>query len=494
MASANPSSARLSRSTSDLSGVNRQRTPGTSSSRVDGGKDTLPRAKIQALEQFVKFGRKGKQKEKDRNDQKTTEFPPVAWSNLPTTSPSQATPNTAPDTATRAVPRRDNSSPLPPSRTPPQRPSRTGPTTNIESPRPSFAIAQDTTGRVSADVPSATVAPSGTTRTTLQRRGSSFPNAGSLDSGDVTPPEPLTLARRIQTLLSPQTAHHESTPSATFATTSSGAAQSETAGPATPGSSIPSVPGPVTDSRFLAFLGNSNIMSGSLDKGRQSVFTILDHLRRPSPHRTEASAGATPSSTLGEEHDGDDGEGDGSVMLYSPLVPSEDSEVELAASDIMSVFDDGETLEYEQPARPLSFVQVGEQRTPRLPPRTLSPELPGGSAQDEGPPEASQSDTRKEPSSAGWFDTLKEKVVEGGKLVSDKVTEGTKSLKGKTGELPGRKIVKTKTRWVPSPDKISFQATWWGYRLCVFVPMFRCKAGVDLVIVLGTCPRLFWMC
>jgi len=25
--------------------------------------------------------------------------------------------------------------------------------------------------------------------------------------------------------------------------------------------------------------------------------------------------------------------------------------------------------------------------------------------------------------------------------------------------------VKRKTRWVPSPDKISFQATWWGYRL-----------------------------
>jgi hypothetical protein len=47
----------------------------TSSSRVDGGKDTLSRAKIQALEQFVKFGRKGKQKDKDKNNQKATEFP-----------------------------------------------------------------------------------------------------------------------------------------------------------------------------------------------------------------------------------------------------------------------------------------------------------------------------------------------------------------------------------------------------------------------------------
>jgi hypothetical protein len=56
----------------------------------------------------------------------------------------------------------------------------------------------------------------------LQLRGSSFPNTESLDGGDVTPPEPLTLARRIQALLRPQTAHQALTPSATDATTSSG--------------------------------------------------------------------------------------------------------------------------------------------------------------------------------------------------------------------------------------------------------------------------------
>jgi hypothetical protein len=81
-----------------------------------------------------------------------------------------------------------------------------------------------------------------------------------------------------------------------------------------------------------------------------------------------------------------------------------------------------------------------------LPSRTLSPEIPGRSAQDGAPVGASQSDTRKESGSAGWFDTLKEKVVEGGELVSDKVAEGTKSLKANAGE--GRKIVKMKTRWI----------------------------------------------
>jgi hypothetical protein len=159
--------------------------------------------------------------------------------------------------------------------------------------------------------------------------------------------------------------------------------------PVQPGGSMP--PG---DSRFLALLSNPNVMSGSLDKGRQSVFAILDRLRRPSAHGTEAPA--------------------------------------------------------------------------------------------------SRSAARKEPGSAGWFDTLKKKVVVGGRLVSDKATEGTKSLKANAGE--GWKIVKTKTRWAPSRDKISFQATWWGYRLYVFIPMFTCQTGVDLIIVSGTCLRLFWMC
>jgi len=235
---------------------------------------------------------------------------------------------------------------------------------------------------------------------------------------------------------------------------------------------------PVSESRFIEFLGNANVMSGSFDKGRQSVFSILDRLRRPSTHGTEALDGAAPPSTSGEEQDDNNQEGDDSIMLYTPLVPSEDSEVEIAASDIMSVFDDGETLEYERPSRPLSFVLAGEQLTPRSPSGALSPENQGESAQNEGPTDASQSDPQKKPGTAGWFDSWKGKVVEGGKFVSDKVIEGTKSWKGKAGE--GRKIVKTKTRWVPSPDKISFQATWWGYRLCVFVPRFTYITGLIL--------------
>lgn len=484
MASTNPSSTRLSRSTSDLSGVNR----GASSSRVDGSKDALPRAKIQALEQFVKFGRKGKQ---EKSSQKATEFPPSSWFDstpVSTTSPPPAAANAASNTAARAAPHRDTSSLSPPPHTPPQLPPRPH-TTGLEPFRPSSENALNTVRRANADAPSAPVAPSETTRShTLERRGSSFSGSGSLGGQDVAHPEPLTLARRIQALLSLQTAPQAPTPSATDATTSSGAAQSEIAGPATPDGSMPPGPVPVSDSRFLALLGNTNVMSGSLDKGRQSVFAILDRLRRPSARATEVPAGSAPSS-ITEEQDGEESEEDNSIMLYAPLVPSEDSEVELAASDVMSTFDDGETLEFEQPARPLSFAGAGGQLTPRSPTRALSPEI---SAPAEAPTDASQTDAQNEPDNARWFDTWKGKVIEGGKLVSDKVVEGTKSWKSKVAE--GRKVVKTKTQWVPSPEKISFQVTWWGYRLYVFVPKFTGIAGADLIIALAIYLRQYWMC
>src|SRR6266436_7215129 len=152
MPSTNPSSTRLSRSTSDLPGVNCQRTPESSSSRMGRGKDALPRAKIQALEQFVKFGRKGKQNEKDKSTKKATEFPPSVWfdsstPNLTTSLPAAA--NTVRNSAARTVLSRDNSSPLPLSRAPPQRPSRTGSTTGLEPPEPGPKTAQNASRRCS---------------------------------------------------------------------------------------------------------------------------------------------------------------------------------------------------------------------------------------------------------------------------------------------------------------------------------------------------------
>ncbi|KAI9455902.1 hypothetical protein BJY52DRAFT_1224430 [Lactarius psammicola] len=440
MASTNPSTSRLSRSTSDRPEIGQQILHKASSSRTDSGKDTLPQAKIQALEQFVKFGRKGRQKEKEKETQRATEV----WPN--------STPPVAADSGV--------STPARHSRDTSQMAHRANPTSS-QSPRPMPEVSLNTFRPGTAGTGVDTINAAGTT--TLPSPPShngatsspSIPGAhgenpllsipGSPDGEEQTAPEPLTLARRIQTLLSLRTV--PPTPSATDATTS-GAASSEAAVPITPSSSIPPAPGPATDSRFLALLGNTNVMSGSLDKSRQSVFAILDRLRRPSGRAMETS-NDLQSSVSEEEQENEEYDDGSSIMLYGPLVPSEDSEVELAASDIMSVFDDGETLEFERPARPLSFFDVGEQFTPRSPPASLPPPTPEEPYTQEAPTNGGQPSTQKEPGALGWFDTWKGKMIEGGKLVSEKVAEGTKSWKDKLSE--GRKVVKTKTRYLPPP-------------------------------------------
>lgn len=456
MASTNssPPTVRLSRSTSDRLETRHQRPPNASSSRSETGKDKLPQAKIQALEQFVKFGRKGKQKEKEKETQRTSEAWPASTS-LSTDAITPNLPTAAVTTPARRVSRRNTS----------QTPHRADNTSSqISRPIPdasSNAMSQ-------ADITLSSSGPSGANlsqgahgaNALLSTSGTpttSIPEAP--DNEEQNAPEPLTLARRIQDLLSFRTI--PPTPSATDATTCV-TGSSEAGAPITPGSPIPPAPG--TDSRFLSLLGNTSVMSGSTDK-RQSVFEILDRLRRPSGRATEVS-NDLPSAISEEGEEGNEEyEDDSSIMLYGPIVPSEDSEVELAASDIMSVFDDGETLEFERPARPMSFFDIGEHLTPRSPPASLLPETPEERDTPEAPTNDNQPCTQKEPGALGWFDTWKGKVIEGGKLVSEKVAEGTKSWTDKMSE--GRRVVKTKTRWVPSPDKISFQATWWGYRLCV---------------------------
>jgi hypothetical protein len=176
----------------------------------------------------------------------------------------------------------------------------------------------------------------------------------------------------------------------------------------------------------------------------------------------KASAGSAPSSVYEKEQDESD-DGDDSIMLYCPLLDSEPepieySEVELAASNATYIFHDGKTLEFRQSARPLSFAEARKQLTPHSPSTALSPEP----TQQQGPAESRQPDAREEPGATGWFDTWKWKTNEGRKLVSDAVDEGTTPLKDEA-------VRKTRTRWVPSPDQISFEAMWWGYRLCVCI-------------------------
>lgn len=232
--------------------------------------------------------------------------------------------------------------------------------------------------------------------------------------------ENLTLARRIQQLLAVLTSSlptqvpwpvgpsgpsssSEVTPSQSSSTNATSLDQIPTSTKEPALGTDPSLHPPpsttgglVQDKSLISLLSSATVMNGSLAKGKESVFSILDRLRFPSSRSastsdalesTEKGKGTAEASVTQEQGI----EGSEDVMLYAPLEPRPDSEVEIAESEIISLSGDVGEEEDVNPTGPM--VSKGEEKTQKKP---------------------------------------KEKVI-----------------------------------WVPSPTKISVQATWWGYRMSV---------------------------
>ncbi|KAH7925522.1 hypothetical protein BV22DRAFT_1033891 [Leucogyrophana mollusca] len=226
-------------------------------------------------------------------------------------------------------------------------------------------------------------------------------------------PEPDTLARKIQAMIS-------SLPSSLSAT-SSRFRSAPASPPAIDTDGPPPTPPPgsstFADSKLVAFLTSSAIMNGSIERGRQSVWSVLDRLRRPQEEGKEAGG------NVGVDPDDDDS----SVMMYAPLEPTEGSEVEIALSEIVSVNGDGE-----------------EVRTPQRFPLQL-----------DGPAIISEGDPR-------WKG--KQKADEAGSSRVDDGAGEPSPQEAHTGPKPHRV-------WLPSLTNISVQATWWGFRIYLPPPV-----------------------
>ncbi|KAF7337594.1 F-box domain-containing protein [Mycena sanguinolenta] len=157
---------------------------------------------------------------------------------------------------------------------------------------------------------------------------------------------------------------------------------------------------PSVDSKLMKLLSSESVMNGSL--GRQSVWSMLERLKR----QHTAIAGTDKSG------EGKDDKEDHGVMMYAPLQPTSDSQVELADSETV--------LEYfDEPAEPAKSPPVEGQPAPQT-------KLPPGPRP--------QPDGRK----------------------SGSVTPSKSQRKPKEKEH---------IHWVPSSTQISLQAMWWGYRL-----------------------------
>ncbi|RPD81804.1 hypothetical protein L226DRAFT_451678 [Lentinus tigrinus ALCF2SS1-7] len=159
-------------------------------------------------------------------------------------------------------------------------------------------------------------------------------------------------------------------------------------------------------------------MNGSLSRGRQSVWAMLDNLRLKTL-KTSADAGTTPASDVAEGAESVL-EDDDSVMFYGPLVPDANSSVELARSEIVSVDENG------------TIVEVILDDAP--PPHASRPPSPTDGVQ------------------------------------AEKFSWHWPFHRSEPAPAPQPKTVE-KRLWVPSTDKLSLQVMWWGYRLWLPPPV-----------------------
>jgi len=214
-------------------------------------------------------------------------------------------------------------------------------------------------------------------------------------------PEPESFANRIHGMIAALPPIFSSTPASTTAA-----------------SGDPLAPNMIKDPKMISFLSSPSVMNGSASSGRQSVWNVLDRLkgRLPAPMVSEeAGTEGVPLDSVGgegfrEQNDETDDD-DSSVMLYGPLLPGADSQVELAESEMVRG--------------------------------------------DEGV--SSDEQERREGKSPGVW------PFSGG--------NGKSSEEQKGGKRVHLRDSKNRRVWVPSDSKISLEIMWWGYRLYLPPPV-----------------------
>ncbi|KAF8149350.1 hypothetical protein B0H34DRAFT_182774 [Crassisporium funariophilum] len=247
------------------------------------------------------------------------------------------------------------------------------------------------------------------------------------------PPEPTTLAKKIQALIDslPIPTPGQSRPLPIVKKPKPPARESDGRPIPPPGAS------PIKDSRLIAFLSSATIMNGSTLRGRPSIWSILESIGAP-VHDVPAGDENAPREGDGEaNHEGDEG-GDqdifsdnSSVMVYSPLIPGQEDLVELAE------------------LVPVSFEEYVMSESESVAGTSWTAVWPLSMWYGEQKPQTPMTSTNKR--------------LSGDHVVSPQSTSVNNA---------GRRVrVQTVRAWVPSDTKLSVQAMWWGYRLYLPPPV-----------------------
>ncbi|KAK7015834.1 hypothetical protein VNI00_019054 [Paramarasmius palmivorus] len=275
----------------------------------------------------------------------------------------------------------------------------------------------------------------------------------------------------------------------------------------------------VDDSKLAAILRNPSIMNGNAcrsgadgeDKDKPSVWAVLDSFQAPTTQAPNEGEGKDGSTTPGDGDDdgdsdteSDDGSevgeplhiilDDSSVMIYAPLIPSKDSKVEIAESQIVPITSstNGAKLAAsvkqhlgEAESKIVEMLSPGQYRMYGTYGRRATPPVIGGG--DEAEP---SKETQVIQAKFSWkFWPWKKKTATptpapttpgtnapapapgggsgDGKDKSSAPADEDKK-KHKPRKLRKPKPVLDQRIWVPSRTNLSIQALWWGYR--IFLP------------------------
>ncbi|KAJ6497150.1 hypothetical protein C8R47DRAFT_925805, partial [Mycena vitilis] len=185
----------------------------------------------------------------------------------------------------------------------------------------------------------------------------------------------------------------------------------------------------IQDSDLISLLSNPDVMNGSEGK-RRSVWSMLEAIKPPGDESSES-----PNEDY--EYAGSDRS---SVMMYSPLIPTLDSVIELADLEEVPV------AQSDSSSAPWFFASWPDWSA-------LWP-FNGSRAQD-------VSDIVNNP------DIAIPARSPNSPTISVPEIAGPESSPGERRAAPAQRV------WVPSTTQLSFETTWWGYRIYLPPPVLE---------------------
>lgn len=187
------------------------------------------------------------------------------------------------------------------------------------------------------------------------------------------------------------------------------------------------LPNYVHDPSLISLLSSPLIMNGSIERGRESVWRLLDKMNVNIPGLKPSPKAGTNTREMKSEETPADEEDRSSIMLYAPLIPDANSKVEVAPSTV--IHDDKDHHHHHQAS-------------------SSAPATPK-------PGQGSQSRRKSRLSTLWPFHTSTGSVNKGkGAAEKERIEE----------RLHVRKFSDHRI-WIPSKEKISLEVTWWGYRM-----------------------------